>query len=133
MAGDAITPNHFRALFHRMLEKKPNRFHISAGDDPWGLVVTRTAVSGVQVWYAANTGILTVGITTREMREKLRDGVVPDESWPEHSPSGWLQFRWNVPALDMTRPPQDQDGVDKLRDRVVFAFSWYRDNRIDMQ
>ena len=127
-----IAPDHFRKLFHRLLEPGPKLYHIAEGSDPWGLVVTRTAITGAQVWYNARKGTLTLGLTTADMRARVPADETPQGAVLEKSAAGWRMYRWDVPRLDERSPPQWQEGSGDVVAAVRGAFDWLRSVRSDI-
>ena len=121
----------FRRRLHRMLEPRPQKYHIRDGADAWGLVITRRVISGVQLWYAAERGVLTMGLTTPEARRLIPKGAVPPGAETEISPKGWQMFRWSVPSLSMNEPPEDQPGANVLVLQIEAAFGWFNATRSD--
>ena len=129
-----ITPQHFNVLYHRMLEPKPDRFHIAADtSDDWGIVITRRAVSGVLIWHSIKKSTLTLGLTTPEIRNKIPTQSVPPGGTEEVSPAGWRMFRWSVPKIDKTIEPQRQPGMADVVQVIHDAFAWVKSNRIDLK
>ena len=124
-------PTVFRRRLHRMLEPRPQRYHISDGDDAWGIVITRTVMPGIQLWYSANKGTLTLGLTTPSTQRLLPPGVAPEGASKETSATGWTMFRWTVPVLSLELPPEEQAGTSELLERIEAAFAWFNANRID--
>jgi hypothetical protein len=114
-----------------MLEPRPQRYHISDGDDSWGIVITRTVMPGVQLWYSANRGTLTLGLTTLSTQRLLPPGIVPEGASNETSATGWTMFRWNVPVLSLELTPEEQAGTKELLEKIEAAFAWFNGNRID--
>jgi hypothetical protein len=121
----------FRRRLHRMLEPRPQRYHIADGEDGWGLVITRTVMSGVQLWYSAKKGTLTLGLTTPEMQRLIPPGMVPEGASNESSATGWSMYRWPVPVLDLEQPPEEQAGSKELLEKIEAAFVWFNLTRID--
>ncbi|TNF19615.1 MAG: hypothetical protein EP318_13905 [Rhodobacteraceae bacterium] len=115
-----------------MLEPRPARYKISDGDDAWGLVITRTAIDGVQVWYAAHKGLLTLGLTTPGTRALVPDGDVPEGAECEVSKTGWRMYRWPAPVMALDLPPEDQPGADHLVAQIRGAFDWFNAVRRDL-
>jgi len=114
-----------------MLEPRPQRYHIADGDDSWGIVITRTVMPGVQLWYSANKGTLTLGLTTPATQRLLRPGAVPEGAANETSATGWTMFRWTVPVLNLEQPPEEQVGSRELLEKIEAAFAWFNANRVD--
>ncbi|MFN3577829.1 MAG: hypothetical protein ACK4TJ_12735 [Tabrizicola sp.] len=116
-----------------MLEPRPQRYHISDGDDAWGVVITRKVMPGVQLWYSANKGKLTLGLTTPATQRLLRPGAVPEGATKETSATGWTMFRWDVPVLELEKAPEEQAGSIELLEKIKAAFDWFNANRIDLE
>jgi hypothetical protein len=114
-----------------MLEPRPQRYHIADGDDAWGIVITRSVMPGIQLWYSANKGTLTMGLTTSATQRLIPSYLVPDDASNETSATGWTMFRWTVPVLDLEMPPEEQPGSQELLSRIESAFAWFNANRID--
>jgi hypothetical protein len=123
-------PTVFRRRLHRMLEPRPQRYHIADGADAWGIVITRTVMPGVQLWYSASKGTLTLGLTTPTVQRLIPEDVVPEDASVERSATGWTMYRWTVPVMDLTLPPEDQPGAQELLGRIKAAFGWFSSNRI---
>lgn len=124
-------PTLFRRRLHRMLEPRPQRYHIADGDDAWGIVITRSVMPGIQLWYSANRGTLTLGLTTPATQRLIPPHLVPEGASNETSATGWTMFRWTVPVLDLEMPPEEQPGSQELLNRIESAFAWFNANRID--
>jgi hypothetical protein len=116
-----------------MLEPRPSRYHISDGHDAWGIVVTRPAMPGIQLWYSAKKGSLTLGLTTPATQRLIPSSVVPEDASNETSTTGWTMYRWTVPVLNLEQPPEDQDGSLLLIGKIEAAFAWFNAHRIDKQ
>lgn len=86
-------PTVFRRRLHRMLEPRPQRYHIADGADAWGIVITRTVMPGVQLWYSASKGTLTLGLTTPTVQRLIPEDVVPEDASVERSATGWTMYR----------------------------------------
>lgn len=125
------SPTLFRRRLHRMLEPRPQRYHIADGDDAWGIVITRTVMPGIQLWYSANKGTLTLGLTTPATQRLLPPGAVPEGALNETSATGWTMFRWAVPVLNLDQPPEEQAGSLELLKKIETAFAWFNANRVD--
>ena len=133
MSGGPLAPaTAFRRRLLRMFDPKGRTYAINDGDDEWGLVVTRKNLTGVQVWYAADTGVLTLGLTSPEMRAAVPPDVVLPGATEEKSPSGWRMFRWDVPRLDVREPPEGQAGAKEVVAGITGAFDWLRSVRTDI-
>lgn len=131
--GMNLTPQQFRRFYHRMLEPRPMRFHIAdKTDDRWGIVITRTAISGVQVWHSLDNETLTLALTTEATKSLIPVGCIPDGSVAEISPSGWRMFRWKVPHVSGLSEPAEQPSMNEVIQRVKFCFEWFRMYRVDL-
>ncbi len=128
-----VSPDQFRAQYHRMLEPRPNKYAIKKdSSDPWGIVITRVVVSGVQVWHAIEKQKLTLGITTPQMRALLPQNAVPPRATLEVSEKGWLMYRWEMPEIDVLKNPADQPNMRQVIQAVEAAFEWFRTTRLDL-
>ncbi len=121
----------FRRRLHRMLEPRPRKWHIADGAEAWGLVVTRSAIAGVQLWYSANAGVLTLGLTTPRMQAAIPPDAVPPGAEAEVSRTGRRMFRWQAPELSLAEPPEEQAGAEELVAQIRAAFDWFNATRID--
>jgi hypothetical protein len=114
-----------------MLEPRPQRYHISDGNDAWGVVITKPVMPGVQLWYSAENGTLTLGLTTPATQRLIAKDALPEGASNETSATGWTMFRWAVPVLDLDRPPEEQAGTRDLLEKIEAAFAWFNAKRID--
>ena len=122
----------FRRRLHKLLEPRPSRYKISDGADAWGIVVTKTNIEGVQVWYAADEGKLTLGLTTPRTQALIPAHAAPEGTVQEVSKTGWRMFRWDVPVLDLKLHPEEQEGTDDLVQKIKDAFDWFNSTRSDI-
>ena len=129
---DLAPETRFRRRLLRIFDPRGRTFAIADGDDAWGLVVTKKVVSGVQVWYSAKAGVLTLALTSPEMRAAIPPDAVPPDAEAETSGADWRMFRHSAPILDLQQPPEDQQGTDRLVELIVASFEWVRRTRTDM-
>ncbi|WP_372990834.1 hypothetical protein [Sulfitobacter sp.] len=128
-----LTPQQFRRLYHRMLEPKPKQFHIAdKNDDPWGIVITRKVVTGVQIWHSLKNQKLTLALTTEYTRFLIPEGISPDGSLEERSPKGWRMYRWDIPFVNGTKELSGQPAMVDVIGHVKSGFEWFRMNRSDL-
>jgi len=133
----SIDPTRFRRRLHRLLEPPPGRpgriYEISSEHAPWAIIIRRPKVLyGVQVWYAANKGLLTLGLTNLQMRQAVPGDVRPDGSEEETSDKGWRMFRKAVPSLRLDVPPEEQEGAEAVVGEIEDMFEWLKSVRTDI-
>jgi hypothetical protein len=118
-----------RALLRALEARRPG-FHVSDRADPWGVVITRRAMTGVQVWLDAREGRLTLGLTTPATRGLLPDAACPPDAVRETSASGWPLLRCTVApvAPDAVGTP---DALAALAARIDALFGWFTAVRLD--
>lgn len=122
-----IEPAGFRARYQNLLDVKKQRFVIKTdSDDPWGIVITTRGMTWVQVWHNLQKQTLTPGLWG-EGRGYVDGGLPPGAKFEDTGK--FKMFRWNVPFIDITKPPHEQPEFAEILAKVSFAFDWVRQCR----
>lgn len=122
-----IEPAGFRARYQNLLDVKKQRFVIKTdSDDPWGIVITTRGMTWVQVWHNLQKQTLTLGLWG-EGRGYVDGGLPPGAKFEDTGK--FKMFRWNVPFIDITKPPHEQPEFAEILAKVSFAFDWVRQCR----
>jgi hypothetical protein len=83
------------------------------------------------LWYAAESGRLTLGLTTPITRNLVPADACPEAATFEESPTGWKMYRCSVPRLDLRKLPEDQAGSTELVETIVGLVAWFNGVRTD--
>lgn len=122
-----IEPAGFRPRYQNLLDVKKQRFVIKTdSDDPWGIVITTRGMTWVQVWHNLQKQTLTLGLWG-EGRGYVDGGLPPGAKFEDTGK--FKMFRWNVPFIDITKPPHEQPEFAEILAKVSFAFDWVRQCR----
>jgi hypothetical protein len=126
-----VNPEQFRRMYQNMLDGISGvrgRFVVKTDSkDDW-IIITHRAVTGVYIWHQFKHDTLELAFDGE--RANIVNGLVPagaeDRSAGNKS---FRQYRWPVKAIDVTKPPYEQDGVTEAIDRTIWAFEWVAQNK----
>ena len=126
-----ITESLFRRRLELLLNKRRSGFSVPVGADPWGMTIKRPNMQGVLLWYSAESGLLTLGLTTAKTRSLVPVGACPPGATFEESPKEWKMYRCPVPVLDLRQLPEAQEGTMDLVEAIIELIAWFNSVRLD--